>query len=96
MSSAGLAQWRCESEHHWQCQMKPAPVHWAAIEDDFLICQICGFKEWTREYCPVCVNEMLLHMQLFADHWDISESGRKRLYEQIVAEHTQSVGNIIR
>ena len=65
-------------------------TQWAEIEDDFLICQVCGFKEWTREYCPVCVNNMLLTMQMFADYWDISESGRKRLYEQIVAEHLKS------
>ena len=65
-------------------------TRWAEIEDDFLICRVCGFKEWTREYCPVCVNNMLMTMQMFADYWDISESGRKRLYEQIVAEKLTS------
>ena len=26
-------------------------------------------------------------MQLFADHWDISESAKERLYANIVTEH---------
>ena len=56
-------------------------------DDDCFICEKCGIKEWTRAYCPNCVNNTLQLMQLFADHWDLSESAKERLYADIVTEH---------
>ena len=56
-------------------------------DDDCFICEKCGIKEWTRAYCPNCVNNTLQLMQLFADHWDISESAKERLYGQVIMEH---------
>ena len=63
-------------------------MRWADIEDDdCLICEKCGTKEYTRAYCINCVNNMVQLMSLFQEHWDLSESAKERLYGQIITEH---------
>ncbi len=54
---------------------------------DCLICEKCGQKEYTVEYCRKCVDETLSIMQYFGNVWDMSESAKERLYENILQEH---------
>ena len=63
-------------------------MRWADIEDDdCLVCEKCGIKEYTRAYCINCVNNMVQLMSLFQEHWDLSESAKERLYGPVIMEH---------